>query len=79
MREKILVIVCPKLDNAGFYKEKLTEMFKQSKIRSVTLVNMEVPCCFGLYHLIKEALDSSTKNIPLKQKIISIKGNKISP
>jgi Pyruvate/2-oxoacid:ferredoxin oxidoreductase delta subunit len=79
LRGKILVIGCPKLDNAGFYKKKLTEMFKQSNIRSVTLVNMEVPCCFGLYHLIKEALDSSRKNIPLKQEIISIKGNKISP
>jgi Pyruvate/2-oxoacid:ferredoxin oxidoreductase delta subunit len=78
LRGKTLVIGCPKLDNAGFYKEKLTEIFKQSNIRSVTVVNMEVPCCFGLYRLIKEALDSSGKNIPLKQEIISIKGNKIS-
>jgi hypothetical protein len=39
---------------------------------------MEVPCCFGLYRLIKEALDSSGKNVPLKQEIISIKGDKIS-
>jgi hypothetical protein len=78
LRGKTLVIGCPKLDNAGFYKEKLTEIFKQSNIRSVTVVNMEVPCCFGLYRLIKEALDSSGKNVPLKQEIISIKGDKIS-
>jgi Fe-S-cluster-containing hydrogenase component 2 len=79
LRGKTLVVGCPKLDNAGFYKEKLTEIFKQSNIRSVTVVNMEVPCCFGLHRLIKEALDSSGKNIPLKQEIISIKGDKISP
>ena len=78
LRGKTLVVGCPKLDNAGFYKEKLTEIFKQSNIRSVTVVNMEVPCCFGLYRLIKEALDSSGKNVPLKQEIISIKGDKIS-
>lgn len=78
LRGKTLVVGCPKLDNAGFYKEKLTEIFKQSTIRSVTVVNMEVPCCFGLYRLIKEALDSSGKSIPLKQEIISIKGDKIS-
>ncbi|MGD8544217.1 MAG: 4Fe-4S binding protein [Candidatus Bathyarchaeota archaeon] len=78
LRGKTLVVGCPKLDNAGFYKEKLTEIFKQSNIRSVTVVNMEVPCCFGLYRLIKEALDSSGKSIPLKQEIISIKGDKIS-
>ena len=78
LRGKTLVVGCPKLDNAGFYKDKLTEIFKQSNIRSVTVVNMEVPCCFGLYRLIKEALDSSGKNVPLKQEIISIKGDKIS-
>ncbi len=78
LRDKTLVIGCPKLDDAEFYKEKLTEIFKRSNIRSVTVVNMEVPCCFGLYRLVKEALDSSEKNIPLKQEIISIKGDKIS-
>ena len=78
LRDKTLVIGCPKLDNAEFYKEKLTEIFKRSNIRSVTVVNMEVPCCFGLYRLVKEALDSSEKNIHLKQEIISIKGDKIS-
>jgi len=78
LRDKTLVIGCPKLDNAEFYKEKLTEIFKRSNIRSVTVVNIEVPCCFGLYRLVKEALDSSEKNIPLKQEIISIKGDKIS-
>jgi Pyruvate/2-oxoacid:ferredoxin oxidoreductase delta subunit len=78
LRGKTLVIGCPKLDNAGFYKEKLTEIFKQSNVRSVTVINMEVPCCFGLHRLIKEALDSSGKDVPLKQEIISIKGDKIS-
>jgi hypothetical protein len=52
---KTLVIGCPKLNNAAFYKQKLAEIFKHSDIRSITVVNMEVPCCFGLYHLVKEA------------------------
>jgi len=73
------VVGCPKLDNATFYKEKLTEIFKRSNIRSVTVVNMEVPCCFGLYRLVKEALDSSGKAIPLRQEIIGIKGDKNPP
>ena len=74
---RTLVIGCPKLDDAEFYREKLTETFKRSNIRSITVVNMEVPCCFGLYHLVKEALGSSGKDIPLKQEIISVKGGKI--
>ncbi|MDH5782821.1 MAG: 4Fe-4S binding protein [Candidatus Bathyarchaeota archaeon] len=78
LKSRTLVVGCPKLDNAEFYKEKLTEIFKRSNIRSVTVVNMEVPCCFRLYHLVKEALDSSGKVIPLRQEIIGIKGEKIS-
>lgn len=78
LKNKALVIGCPKLDNAEFYKEKLIEIFKQNNIKSVTVVNMEVPCCFGLYHLVKKALDSSGKTIPLRQEIIGIKGDNIS-
>jgi Pyruvate/2-oxoacid:ferredoxin oxidoreductase delta subunit len=78
LRGRTLVVGCPKLDDAEFYKEKLTEIFKRNNIRSVTVVNMEVPCCFGLYRLVKEALDSSEKDIPIKQETISMKGDKIS-
>ena len=77
LRGRTLVIGCPKLDNAEFYKEKLTEIFKRNNIRSLTVVNMEVPCCFGLYRLVKEAVDSSGKDIPLRQETIGIKGDKI--
>jgi len=78
LRGRKLVVGCPKLDDAEFYKKKLTEIFKRSNIKSVTVVNMEVPCCFGLYHLVKEALDSSEKTIPLRQETISMKGNKVT-
>jgi len=77
LKGKTLVVGCPKLDDATFYKKKLTEIFKQANIRSVTVVNMEVPCCFGLRRLVKEAMDSSGKVIPLKQEIISIKGDRL--
>lgn len=79
LKGRTLVVGCPKLDNATFYKEKLTDIFKRSNIRSVTVVNMEVPCCFGLHRLVKEALDSSGKVIPLRQEIIGIKGDKNPP
>ncbi len=77
LKGKTLVVGCPKLDDVTFYKKKLTEIFKQASIRSVTIVNMEVPCCFGLHRLVKEAMDSSGKVIPLKQEIISIKGDRL--
>ena len=76
---KTLVIGCPKLDNAELYREKLAEIFKRFNIRSINVVNMEVPCCFGLYSLVKKAVDSSGKEIPLHQEIITLKGSRVTP
>ncbi|MBN1384764.1 MAG: 4Fe-4S binding protein [Elusimicrobia bacterium] len=74
LKDKALVIACPKLDDAEFYKEKLTEIFKSADIKSITVVNMEVPCCFGLQHLVKEAIVNSGKKIPYNEIVTSIKG-----
>lgn len=74
LREKSLVIGCPKLDDIEFYREKLTEIFKQSDIKSITVVNMEVPCCFGLQHVVKESLKDSGKKIPYCEIVVSIRG-----
>jgi hypothetical protein len=35
---------------------------------------MEVPCCFGLLHIVREAIESSGKNILLGQKVVTVKG-----
>lgn len=75
---KSIVIGCPKLDDARFYEWKLGEIFKNSDIKSVTVVNMEVPCCFGLNFIAERALKNSGKDIPLKQVIIGIKGDRKS-
>ncbi len=78
LRGRKLIVGCPKLDDAELYKKKLIEIFKRNEIRSVTVVNMEVPCCFGLYRLVKEAINSSGKTTSLRQETISIKGDNIT-
>lgn len=79
LQGRTVVVGCPKLDDAEFYKKKLTEIFSQNKIQSITVVNMEVPCCFGLYHLVNGALEASGKSIPLRQEVITIKGDRTNP
>ena len=74
---RMLAIGCPKLDDATLYRNKLAEIFRTADIRSVTVVNMEIPCCFGLTRLVKEALELSGKAVPLTQQTISIKGEKL--
>jgi NAD-dependent dihydropyrimidine dehydrogenase PreA subunit len=77
LKGRMLAIGCPKLDDASLYRNKLAEIFRFSNIRSVTVANMEVPCCFGLTRLVKEAIELSGKSIPLTQQTISIKGEKL--
>ncbi len=73
---KSLIIGCPKLDDAEFYVEKLTELLKKNNIKGISLVNMEVPCCFGLQSIVEEAVKRSGKVLPLRQTVITIRGEK---
>ena len=74
LKGKVLLIGCPKLDDAGFYKDKITEILKFNNIKSVTVAHMEVPCCFGLVRLVNDALDASGKDIPLENITVGING-----
>ncbi|MDD4321039.1 MAG: 4Fe-4S binding protein [Acidaminococcaceae bacterium] len=73
MKNHITLIGCPKLDS-GDYSEKLTEIIKNNNIKSVTIVKMEVPCCGGMEHAAKTALQNSGKFIPWQVITISTEG-----
>jgi NAD-dependent dihydropyrimidine dehydrogenase PreA subunit len=72
---RTLLIGCPKLDNTELYRQKLAQIFSQNDIQSIDVVHMEVPCCFGLVHLVRLALADSGKDIPLSLTKVGIRGN----
>ena len=69
----ITLVGCPKLDNID-YSEKLTQILSSNDIRSITVVRMEVPCCGGIEHAAKAAMQRSGKWIPWKVVTISTDG-----
>ena len=73
IRKHITLIGCPKLDNVD-YTEKLTQIIVNNNIKSVTIVRMEVPCCGGIEHAVKNALKESGKFIPWNVMTISTDG-----
>ena len=73
MKGKITIIGCPKLDDID-YSEKLTQIIAGNDIQSVTILRMEVPCCGGLEHAAKQALQNSGKFIPWQVVMFSIDG-----
>ena len=71
---KTLLMGCPKLDDAALYRTKLARIFAENAVRSLRVLYMEVPCCYGLVHLVRQALDDSGKDLPLTVTKISVKG-----
>ena len=71
---KAVVMGCPKLDDNQFYTQKLTELFSNSDIKSITVLKMEVPCCGGIAMAARQALAASGKEIPYKEVTIGIQG-----
>lgn len=79
LKGKALAIACPKLDSGKeVYIEKLKVMMDESKINTITLAIMEVPCCGGLLQLVNIAKSESSRKVPVRQIVVGIQGNIIS-
>ncbi|MDP3261294.1 MAG: hypothetical protein Q8M34_12055 [Thermodesulfovibrionales bacterium] len=78
LKDKKLLIGCPKLDNAQAYIEKFTEIFSTIPIKSVSCLRMEVPCCGGMTAILREAINKSGKDIPFAETIIGVKGDMLA-
>jgi NAD-dependent dihydropyrimidine dehydrogenase PreA subunit len=75
LKGKSLAIACPKLDHGtDSYVEKLTAMIEISRINTITVMMMEVPCCGGLLQMVKTALTNSSRKVPVRKIIVGISG-----
>ncbi|MBM3131474.1 MAG: 4Fe-4S ferredoxin [Chloroflexi bacterium] len=74
IKGKAVVCACPKLDDFQAHQQKLTEILRRPDIKSLTVVRMEVPCCGGLTFMAREAIRASGKDIPIREVVISAKG-----
>ena len=62
---KTVVCGCPKFDDVPEHVARLTSILKENDIKEISIVNMEVPCCFGLVQIVRQALEASGKNLPV--------------
>ena len=70
-----IVVGCPKLDDAEFYIEKLAAILQAKKLNSLAVVHMEVPCCFGLTGVAREAVVRSGCKMSFEDVTIDLRGN----
>jgi NAD-dependent dihydropyrimidine dehydrogenase PreA subunit len=71
-----LLTACPKLDDFPAHQKKLNEILKQSGIKSLTVLHMEVPCCSGLVYMARQAILASGNAVPFKVITIGIRGER---
>lgn len=71
---RAVLVGCPKLDDAGHYRQKLEDVFREAQPRSITVLRMEVPCCGGLAHIVTAARDAAVQDCPLAIEVVEIRG-----
>jgi len=74
LRERALLVGCPKLDDLQHYLEKLTAIFRQNRINSVEVLKMEVPCCGGIAQAAVMAQRGAGGDFPLTVTTIGVQG-----
>lgn len=78
LKGRVLLIGCPKLDDAAFYREKLAELFRTARPKSVTVAHMTVPCCYGMVQLVQEAIAAAGVAIPFAEVVVEREGRVVS-
>jgi Fe-S-cluster-containing hydrogenase component 2 len=71
---KTVLLGCPKFDDKEEYVKRFTGIFRTADIRSVTVVDMEVPCCSALPAIVRKAMSEAGKDVPFEEVTISTRG-----
>jgi len=74
LQGRVLLVGCPKLDDAQFYVEKLAAILQTARPRSLTVIHMEVPCCTALVRIAQAALQAAGSNLPVQEVTVSVRG-----
>jgi NAD-dependent dihydropyrimidine dehydrogenase PreA subunit len=74
LKNHSVVVGCPKLDDSAFYIDKMTQILKNN-IKSLTVIHMEVPCCSGLTHIVRKAIEKNKIAMSFEDVTIDIHGN----
>jgi len=78
LKGKIVMMGCPKFDDAENYVQRFAEIIKTCNLKSLTILIMEVPCCSAMNVIIKKAIEKAGKTIPIKQITISTQGQELA-
>ena len=61
---RVLLLGCPKFDDVESYRQKLASIFRKNRVSSLTVLEMDVPCCSNMHRLVEAALREAGADIP---------------
>lgn len=73
---KVVLIGCPKFDDTQEFVRKLADIIRNSGIRSIGVLRMEVPCCTGLSKALADAIKLSGVDIDATETIMTCGGGR---
>lgn len=59
--DRVVVMGCPKFDDQASYVEKLADIIAENDLNSITVMEMEVPCCSSMSAILNEAVKRAGK------------------
>ncbi len=71
---RAVVVACPKLDDIQAHAAKLKTIFETARPRSVTVLQMEVPCCGGIVRATEFAMQAAESTAPMDVVTITTDG-----
>ncbi|EFC91178.1 4Fe-4S ferredoxin iron-sulfur binding domain protein [Dethiosulfovibrio peptidovorans DSM 11002] len=74
---KVCLMGCPKLDDAGAYRDKLARIMAAHSPKAVTVIHMEVPCCGGMVRLVESAIEEAKADLDYTRIKIAIEGGEL--
>lgn len=75
--DQVVLMGCPKFDDTAFYVERLRDILAQNKVRTLTALEMEVPCCSGLSRIAARAVSLAKSATPLTRVMVARDGREL--
>lgn len=77
LADKVVMMGCPKFDDAESYIDRFTEIIDTCNLKSITILIMEVPCCSAMSAIVKRALEKAQNSVEVEQITISTRGQEL--
>ncbi|MCL2458911.1 MAG: 4Fe-4S ferredoxin [Desulfobulbus sp.] len=71
---RVVMMGCPKFDDQQLYVDRFIEIFRTRKLRSLTILIMEVPCCHSMLQIIRSAWNQTKPDCPIRHVVVSTRG-----